>query len=252
MRKKLIVANWKMNMRRREAMALAENMVELLSDLLGRVDVVLAAPYISLDVVGRVIRETPMELGAQNVFWEAWGAFTGEISPYMLTDIGCKWVIIGHSERRNLLNETDEMVQRKIKMSLEAGLIPIVCVGENMLEKEQGNTIEVIERQIGNALYGIGFIDSDELVIAYEPVWAIGTGNNATPEEIEHVHGVIREILGRILGEIAGEVRILYGGSVNPDNIGEILAVHNTDGALVGGASLRADSFAKIVQIAGE
>jgi triosephosphate isomerase len=144
------------------------------------------------------------------------------------------------------------MVQKKIKISLEAGLIPIVCVGENILEKKQGDTIEVIERQIGNALKGIEFIDSDELVIAYEPVWAIGTGNNATPEEIEHVHGVIREILGRILGEIAGEVRILYGGSVNPDNIGEILAVQNTDGALVGGASLRADSFAKIVQIAGE
>jgi triosephosphate isomerase len=252
MRKRLIVANWKMNMRRGEAMALAEDMVELLPDLLGRVNVVLAAPYISLDVVGRVIQETPMELGAQNVFWEAWGAFTGEISPYMLTDLGCRWVIIGHSERRNLLNETDEMVQKKIKISLEAGLIPIVCVGENIMEKEQGDTIEVIERQIGNALEGIGLIDSDELVIAYEPVWAIGTGNNATPEEIEHVHGVIREILSRILGEIAGEVRILYGGSVNPDNIGEILAAHNTDGALVGGASLRADSFAKIVQIAGE
>jgi len=233
-------------------MALAEDMVELLPDLLGRVNVVLAAPYISLDVVGRVIQETPMELGAQNVFWEAWGAFTGEISPYMLTDLGCRWVIIGHSERRNLLNETDEMVQKKIKISLEAGLIPIVCVGESIMEKEQGDTIEVIERQIGNALEGIGLIDSDELVIAYEPVWAIGTGNNATPEEIEHVHGVIREILSRILGEIAGEVRILYGGSVNPDNIGEILAAHNTDGALVGGASLRADSFAKIVQIAGE
>jgi len=252
MRKRLIVANWKMNMRRGEAMALAEDMVELLPDLLGRVNVVLAAPYISLDVVGRVIQETPMELGAQNVFWEAWGAFTGEISPYMLTDLGCRWVIIGHSERRNLLNETDEMVQKKIKISLEAGLIPIVCVGESIMEKEQGDTIEVIERQIGNALKGIGLIDSDELVIAYEPVWAIGTGNNATPEEIEHVHGVIREILSRILGEIAGEVRILYGGSVNPDNIGEILAAHNTDGALVGGASLRADSFAKIVQIAGE
>jgi triosephosphate isomerase len=216
------------------------------------VDVVLAAPYISLDVVGRVIQETPIELGAQNVFWEAWGAFTGEISPYMLTDIGCKWVIIGHSERRNLLNETDEMVQKKIKISREAGLTPIVCVGENILEKEQGNTIEIIERQIRKALYGIRFIDSEELVIAYEPVWAIGTGNNATPEEIEHVHGVIREILSRILGEIADEVRILYGGSVNPDNIGEILAARHSDGALVGGASLQADSFAKIVQIAGE
>ena len=239
-------------MRRMEAMALAENMVELLPESLDCVDVVLAAPYISLDVVGRVIQETPIELGAQNVFWEAWGAFTGEISPYMLTDIGCKWVIIGHSERRNLLNETDEMVQKKIKISREAGLTPIVCIGENILEKKQGSTIEVIERQIGNAIDGMRFVDSEELVIAYEPVWAIGTGNNATPEEIEHVHGVIREILGGILGEIAEEVRILYGGSVNPDNIGEILAAHNTDGALVGGASLRADSFAKIVQIAGE
>ncbi|MBI2487275.1 MAG: triose-phosphate isomerase [Deltaproteobacteria bacterium] len=252
MRKRLIVANWKMNMLRREAKELAERIINLLNDLRSSVDVVLAPPYTSLDVVYRVVRESKIQLGAQNVFWEAWGAVTGEISPYMLTDIGCKWAIIGHSERRNILRETDIMVQKKIKTSLDAGLTPVFCVGETIGEREKGKTINVIESQIEIGLKDVKLADSANLVIAYEPVWAIGTGNNATPKEIEHLHGVIREITGGILGQIASDIRVLYGGSVNPENIKEILATPNVDGALVGGASLRADSFGKIVQLAGE
>lgn len=252
MRKRLIVANWKMNMLRREAKELAERIINLLNDLRSSVDVVLAPPYTSLDVVYRVVRESKIQLGAQNVFWEAWGAFTGEISPYMLTDIGCKWAIIGHSERRNILRETDIMVQEKIKTSLDAGLIPVFCVGETAGEREKGKTLNVIESQIEIGLKDLQLASSANLVIAYEPVWAIGTGNNATPKEIEHVHGVIQEITVGILGQIASDIRVLYGGSVNPENIKEILATPNVDGALVGGASLRADSFGKIVQLAGE
>lgn len=252
MRKRLIVANWKMNMLRKEAASLARRVVELLCHLESEVDVVLAPPYTSLDVVHQVVRETKIQLGAQNVFWEAFGAFTGEISPYMLTDIGCKWVIIGHSERRNILNETDSMVRKKVKISIDAGLIPIFCVGESVAERNEGSTVKVIESQIENGLKGLKLTDPETLVVAYEPVWAIGTGNNATPEEIERIHGIIREIMGRILSRIASSVRILYGGSVNPENIGEILATPNVDGALVGGASLQADSFARIVQLAGE
>lgn len=252
MRKRLIVANWKMNLLRREAKELAGMIISLLNNLRSSVDVVLAPPYTSLDVVYRVVRESKIQMGAQNVFWEAWGAFTGEISPYMLTDIGCKWAIIGHSERRNILRETDSMVQNKIRTSLDAGLIPVFCVGETSGDREKGKTMDVIESQIKIGLKDLRLADSANLVIAYEPVWAIGTGNNASPEEIEHVHGVIREITGSILGQIAGSIRILYGGSVNPENIKEILAAPNVDGALVGGASLRADSFAKIVQLAGE
>jgi triosephosphate isomerase len=251
-RKRLIVGNWKMNMLRREAKGLAEGITRLLGDLRNdNVDIVLAPPYTSLDVVYQVIRETKIQLGAQNVFWESSGAFTGEISPYMLTDIGCRWVIIGHSERRIILGETDSMVRKKIKASLHAGLIPIVCIGETLEEREKGKTIKVIEGQIESALRDLKLDDPAGLVIAYEPVWAIGTGNNATPEEAEYVHKFIREMIGDILGIISTEVRILYGGSVTPENIKDMLAPPNIDGALVGGASLNADSFTKIVKLIG-
>ncbi len=252
MRKKLIVANWKMHMLRREAKRLAEGIVNLVNELGGAADVVLAPPYTSLDVVYKVIRESRVQMAAQNVFWEAWGAFTGEISPHMLSDIGCKWAIIGHSERRNLLGETDIMVQKKNKISLDAGLIPIFCVGENLVEKEEDDTIGVIKRQVENGTEGLKLTDSARLVIAYEPVWAIGTGKNATSKEIRHVHRVIRGLICDIWGEIANDLRILYGGSVSPENIKEILHTPDVDGVLVGGASLQAESFGKIVQLAGE
>jgi triosephosphate isomerase len=247
-RKGLIVANWKMNTLRGEAKALAGEIVRLLEDL-KNVDVVLAPPYTSLDVIYEIVRKTGIELGAQNTFWEAKGAFTGEISPYMLADIGCKWVIIGHSERRRVFRETDDLVLKKVRASLEAGLFPIVCVGETLEEKEKGSTINVIEEQIRGGLAALDINDTTRIVIAYEPVWAIGTGKNALPEDVEHVHGVIREIIGGIWGETANRVRILYGGSVDPANIEELVSSPNVDGALVGGASLKAGSFTKIVKI---
>jgi triosephosphate isomerase (TIM) len=250
MRKKLIVGNWKMNMLRGEAVGLARRLTEALRS--SNVDIVIAPPYTSLEVVYQVVRETNIHLAAQNVFWEISGAFTGEISPYMLTDAGCGWVIIGHSERRGILGETDDMVHKKVKASIDSGLIPIICVGETLEEREKGKTMKVVESQIENGLKDLSLNNSKSLVIAYEPVWAIGTGKNATPEEAERVQGFIRETINGIFGNIADEIRILYGGSVTPENIKGLLSSPNIDGALVGGASLKADSFSKIVELAGE
>jgi triosephosphate isomerase len=250
MRRRLIVGNWKMNMVRQEATELARR----LSGLIGSssVDVVIAPPYTSLEAVYGVVRSTDICLGAQDVFWEDSGAFTGEISPYMLIDAGCRWVIIGHSERRGILGETDDMVRKKVRASLNSGLIPIVCVGETLEERERGKTMRVVESQIENGLKDLNLDNPDKIAIAYEPVWAIGTGKNATPEEAEEVHGFIREMLKATFGKVADGVRILYGGSVTPANIKELLSPSDIDGALVGGASLKADSFAKIVQLSGE
>jgi triosephosphate isomerase len=250
MRKRLIVGNWKMNMLRQEATDLARRLCETISS--SGVDVVIAPPYTSLDAVYRIIRGTDIDLGAQDVFWENSGAFTGEISPYMLIDVGCRWVIIGHSERRGILGETDDMVCKKVMASLSSGLIPILCVGETIEERENRKTMRVIESQIENGLRGLSLDNPDKITIAYEPVWAIGTGRNATPEEAEEVHGFIRERLKSNFGRVADGVRILYGGSVTSTNIKELLSPPDIDGALVGGASLEADSFTKIVQLAGE
>jgi triosephosphate isomerase len=191
-------------------------------------------------------------LAAQNVFWEEKGAFTGEVSPGMIADAGCSWVIVGHSERRRILGETDDMVRRKIGAALGAGLRIIVCVGETLEEREKGRTMETVGGQVKKALTGIDPEGPDDLVIAYEPVWAIGTGRNATPAEAQLVQAEIREIAGNILGDFASGMRILYGGSVNEENIGDLLAEPDIDGALVGGASLRAESMASIVKTAGE
>lgn len=250
MRKKLIVGNWKMNMLRSEAAELARKLSELIN--FGNVDIVITPPYTSLEAVYGVVRGTNIYLGAQDVFWENSGAFTGEISPYMLIDAGCRWVIIGHSERRGILGETDDMVRKKVRATLGLGLIPIVCVGETLEEREKRKTMRVVQSQIENGLKDLSLDDSDKIVIAYEPVWAIGTGMTATPDEAEEVHRFIRETLKDTFGKVADEVRILYGGSVTPANIKELLSPPDIDGALVGGVSLKADSFAKIVQLAGE
>ena len=239
MRKKLIVANWKMNMLRSEAKDYTISLVERLENLPSKVEVVLVPAYTLLDVVYGVIKDTNIQLGAQNVFWEVSGAFTGEISPYMLTDAGCKWVIIGHSERRRILGETDDMVRKKI---------PIVCVGETLEERERGKAIDIIREQIKSALRDIKLDDPANLVIAYEPVWAIGTGINPKPDEVEYFYNVIQETIGTVFGKIAGQVRILYGGSVTKEFYITPPAI---DGALVGGASLDADSFSRVVQLAG-
>lgn len=252
MRKSLIAANWKMNMLRWEAEELARSFLEKVPDLTAYTDVVLVPPYTVLDVVRGIIDGTHVKLGAQNVFWEERGAFTGEISPGMLKDSGCEWVIVGHSERRHVLGETDDMVKKKARAALEYGLNVIVCVGETLEERESGKHIKIITGQVEIALSDLELETPHSLVIAYEPVWAIGTGKHATPDEANDVQGTIREITGNIYGDKAEDVRIIYGGSVTPDNIKELIGESHIDGALVGGAGLKAESLAKIVQIAGE
>ncbi|MEW6144299.1 MAG: triose-phosphate isomerase [Thermodesulfobacteriota bacterium] len=252
MRKRLIAGNWKMNMLRGEAAGLARGVVERTKGMAEKVDIILAPPFTDLETVGKELRGTGITIAAQNVFWEEKGAFTGEVSPGMLADAGCTWVIIGHSERRRILRETDEMVRMKIGASLKAGLKVIVCVGETLEERERGQTVKVVDGQVVKALTGVGLDDPSGLVIAYEPVWAIGTGHHATPAEAEIVQAAIREIAGNILGDPASRMRIIYGGSVNEENIGDLLAEPDIDGALVGGASLKAESMASIVETAGE
>ena len=252
MRKKFVAGNWKMNMLGKEAGQLARGVAGGVTGITDEVDVVLAPPFTALRIVAEAIEGTGIGLGAQDVFWEERGPYTGEISPAMLVDAGCEWVIIGHSERRNILHETDEMVRKKIDAALAEGLKVIVCVGETLEEKEGGKTVTVVDGQVQSALSGLEIRDPSRFVIAYEPIWAIGTGRNATPDEAEFVHATIREIAGKILGGIADRMRIVYGGSVTEDNITELMAEADIDGALVGGASLRADAMTSIVLKAGE
>ncbi len=252
MRKKFVAGNWKMNMLGKEAGQLARGVAGGVTGVTDEVDVVLAPPFTALRIVAEAIEGTGLHLGAQDVFWEERGPYTGEISPAMLVDAGCEWVIIGHSERRNILHETDEMVRKKIDAALAEGLKVIVCVGETLEEKEGGKTVTVVDGQVQSALSGLEIRDPSRFVIAYEPIWAIGTGRNATPDEAEFVHATIREIAGKILGGIADRMRIVYGGSVTEDNITELMAEPDIDGALVGGASLRADAMTSIVLKAGE
>ncbi|MCZ6685229.1 MAG: triose-phosphate isomerase [Candidatus Dadabacteria bacterium] len=252
MKKMMVAGNWKMNMLRYQAKELTQDIISGLIDVKDDIDIVLAPPFTALDVVSGLIGNSRVMLAAQNVFWEDQGAFTGEISPAMLVDAGCKWVIIGHSERRGILGETDTVVRKKIKASLSDGLNVIVCVGETLQEREVGKTIKIVQSQVESALMDLELDDPQRFVIAYEPVWAIGTGKNATPKEAEDVHATIREITGSIFAQDSELIRIIYGGSVNGDNIEELLHMENIDGALIGGAGLDADSFVKIVKIAGE
>ena len=245
-RKPLVAANWKMNTERAEAAALAKSVV----DSIGRqykVDVVLCPPYIWLHDVGMIIRDSNISLGAQNMHWEDKGAFTGEISSIMLKSIGCKYVIIGHSERRQLFGETDENVNKKLKKALAVGLMPIICLGETLDERESNRTAEIVTNQFRSAFDGIS--DFGGITIAYEPVWAIGTGRNATPQQAQEVHKILRQMLQNKTAEYEN-IRILYGGSVKPDNAAELYKQDDIDGFLVGGASLKAGDFAAIVQAA--
>ena len=252
MKKMMIAGNWKMNMLRHQARELTQEIILEIGDVKEGVDVILAPPFTALDIVGGLIAGSRVMLAAQNVFWEDRGAFTGEISPAMLMDAGCKWVIVGHSERRGILGETDSIVRKKINASLDDGLNVIVCVGETLQEREVGKTIKIVQSQVESALVDLELEDLQRLVIAYEPVWAIGTGKNATPQEAEYVHTTIHEITGSIFSQDSERIRIIYGGSVNGDNIEELLHMDNIDGALIGGAGLDADSFVKIVKLAGE
>jgi triosephosphate isomerase len=246
MRRPLIAGNWKMYKTVPEAVALASELRAGISR--GDVEVVLGPPATALHAVAGAVKGTAIGVAAQNMYAENEGAFTGEVSPVMLRDAGCSHVILGHSERRQLFGETDEGVAKKTEAALRHGLQPIVCVGETLAERESNRTNEVVERQTERALRGLTADQVAALVIAYEPVWAIGTGRTATPQQAQEVHAFIRGLVARSHGDPAARgLRILYGGSVKPDNIGSLMAQADLDGALVGGASLQAASFLKIV-----
>ncbi len=250
MRKPIIVGNWKMNNSAAESVDLVEKLKKLIKDIAG-VEIVVAPPFTSLTKVREAIKESNIKLSAQNVFWEDKGAYTGEVSPLMLKDSGCEYVIIGHSERREYFKESDEVINKKIKASLRNKLKAIVCVGESLKEREENKTMQVIESQVKRGLYGLSLNEAKELTIAYEPVWAIGTGRNATPTQANEVHAYIRKLLTQIFDEdIALSIKILYGGSVKPSNSAELMSEKEIDGALVGGASLEAESFTEIIRSA--
>lgn len=248
MRREFIAGNWKMNLDRGGAVMLAERLRESLTNL-DDIEIAVFPPAVYIQDVGRVLAGSNIGVGAQNLHWENEGAFTGELSAGMLKEVGADYVIIGHSERRQYFGETDDTVNKKLKKALESGLKPIVCVGERLEERESGRTIEVVDRQVRAALHSITLEEMAEVTIAYEPVWAIGTGRTATPQQAGEVHSFIRKLISELYeGDIAQRTRIQYGGSVKAKNIKELMAVEEIDGALVGGASLSADEFTKIVR----
>jgi triosephosphate isomerase len=247
-RKKFVCGNWKMHRTAAEARALVAELRGLAEGLAEKVDVAVAPPFTALAAAADALRGSRIALAAQDVHWEAQGAFTGEVSAPMLKEIGCAHVIVGHSERRQLFGETDEGVNRKAKAVLGAGLAPIVCVGETLAEREAGRTLEVVSRQVRGGLAGLPADQVGRLTVAYEPVWAIGTGKTATAAQAQEVHAAIRALLRELAGGAADQVRIQYGGSVKPDNAAELLAQPDVDGALVGGASLKAGDFSQILK----
>ena len=247
-RKKFIAGNWKMNTTVSEAVALAKDVVKAVGGV-GGVDVAVCPPYTNLGAVSEAIKGSNVKLGAQDVHWEAKGAFTGKVSCDMLKAVGVTYVIIGHSEQRQYFHETDETVNKKTKAALAAGLLPIVCVGETLEEREGGRMDAVVGGQTRGAFAGISAADAAKCTVAYEPVWAIGTGKTATPQQANEAHIYIRNILTELFGkDTAGAMRIQYGGSMKPDNAKDLLAQSDIDGGLIGGAALKAADFAGIVQ----
>lgn len=251
MRRPVIAGNWKMHMTASETAVLANQLKSSLAQAKD-VEIVVCPPFTSLAEACARLKGTGIQVGGQNMHWEEKGAFTGEVSAAMLKDLGCSHVILGHSERRTLFAETDADINKKLKAALHAGLTPILCLGETLAEREENVTQRVCQRQLTAALEGIEAQDLVKIIIAYEPIWAIGTGRTATPEDAQSVIGFIRATLRESHGEAAEAVRILYGGSVKPDNIDGLMAKPDIDGALVGGASLQAESFARIVQFGGQ
>jgi len=248
MRKKIIAGNWKLNKTALEAVDLVTQLKRDVGDITD-VEVVVCPPFTALSDVSDILTESSIGLGAQNLYWEDAGAFTGEVSGPMLHSLNVHYVIIGHSERRQFFGETDATVAKRLAAALKHKLIPIVCVGENLAEREADKTFDVIRTQCEGALAGFSEADLETLVIAYEPVWAIGTGKTASPAQAQEVHHFIREWLKKKFGEKrAAATRIQYGGSVKPENTAELMAQPDIDGALVGGASLKSDSFSQIVK----
>lgn len=247
MRKAIIAGNWKMNKTPDEARALVEELIPLVAD--AEYDVVVCPPFVDLCPVSKAIKGTNIHLGAQNIHWAKSGAFTGEISADMLKKFGVEYAIVGHSERRQYFGETDATVNMRAKAALENGITPIICVGESLEQRERGETDEFVASQVRGALEGISADDARRVVIAYEPIWAIGTGRTATAEMAEETIIVIRKTLRSIFGNDAAEtVRIQYGGSMNPQNAASLMAMENIDGGLIGGASLKAEDFSKVVK----
>jgi len=248
MRRDLMAGNWKMYKTVAEAVELATALRAGLEARPPDVDVVVCPPFTALHAVAQVLKGSRIALGAQDMHWEREGAFTGEVSPLMLKDVGCQYVILAHSERRQMFGETDEGASRKARAAMDHGLVPILCVGESLAERESSRTLEIIGRQVEKALRQLTPEEVARIVAAYEPVWAIGTGRAATPEQAQEVQSFIRKQVARSHGEAPAEaVRILYGGSVKPDNVRALMAQGDIDGALVGGACLQADSFLRIV-----
>ncbi len=252
MRKPLLAANWKMNLTRREAVNMVKELLDLCGDLVAEQkdrEVLICPPFYLLgDIKALLVDRFGFYLGAQNMHWASSGAYTGEISPLMLRDIGCAYVIIGHSERRAMFGETDETCAKKVLAAWEYGLIPVLCVGETLEQRKSGKTEEVVVGQLREALKGSTLDSGSRLVVAYEPVWAIGTGQTATPDDAQSTMALLRAELSNMYSErVARDIRILYGGSVKPTNIDALMAKPDIDGALVGGASLKAESFSRIV-----
>ncbi|HHO77327.1 MAG TPA: triose-phosphate isomerase [Deltaproteobacteria bacterium] len=251
MRKPLIAGNWKMFKSLDQVGTFADDFISRVLDI-ENTDILLCPPYVYVQSLAQACEGTQVMVGAQNVFWEDEGAYTGEISALMLKSIGAEYSIIGHSERRQFFHETDETVNKRLFASIKADLVPIVCVGETLNDRESGKTFDIIGSQIRQGLEGLGSDMADTLVIAYEPVWAIGTGKTATPQMAQEVHAYIRTVITGLFGkEIAQNMRILYGGSVKGDNIDSLMAQDDIDGALVGGASLDAASFERILRFKG-
>jgi triosephosphate isomerase len=248
MRKPLLAGNWKMHKTVAESRELVKALLADLGSVSDR-EVLVCPPYTALAAVGPLLEGQPIALGAQDVFYEPQGAYTGAISPLMLKDLGCTYVIVGHSERRQHFGDTDEVVNRKLQSVLANGMLPIMCVGETKPQRDAGEAETVVVTQVKAGLAGVGADQMASVVIAYEPVWAIGTGDTATPADAQAMHATIRRTLTELYDEhTAASIRIQYGGSVKPDNVDELMAQADIDGALVGGASLKANDFLRIVQ----
>lgn len=249
MRRIIIAGNWKMNKDIHETASLINELKERLKEFRDEVDVVICPPFTSLVIAQSLIKDSPIRLGAQNMSQHDDGAYTGEVSAKMLKATGCEFVILGHSERRQYFKESDELVDQKIKKALSIGLTPIVCIGETLEEREAGITDKIITTQIKGVLKELTSSEVDKLVIAYEPVWAIGTGKNATPGQANQVHKLIRKLIGQMYSwALAEKIIIQYGGSMNAQNASSLLSQSDIDGGLIGGASLKSDSFMAIVQ----
>jgi len=248
MRKKVIAGNWKMYKDVNESIEFVKELVLKQNSIPDNVDVIICTPFTSLYAVSQIVKDSKVMLGAQNMFYEDQGAYTGEISPLMLKSTGCKYVILGHSERRTYFGETDDIVNKKVKKAIEKDLTPIMCIGETLQERESGITNQIVEKQVRGGLNGLSPEEISKIIIAYEPVWAIGTGKTATPAQAQDVHKFIRDLISKISNDkVASNLIIQYGGSMKPENAKELLSQPDIDGGLIGGACLKVDSFYGII-----